>query len=408
MNLPFFIARRYLARQKGAFSAFIIRLAILATALSVAVMIVAMAIVNGFNYAIREKLYSFMGHVHVVLFDESHSNSLTPQPIYYDHEIEDSIRLLPHVVQVFPFVQRPAIVQAHGTMEGLKLKGVGKEYHLPPSIQLTGNSIDYTDTLYTRQIMLSRTTAEKLNVMTGDTVQLDFLEPNSMPRIRRVRVCGIYHTGMEEVDKNFGICDIRMLQRLNNWTADSINGFQVELNDEAFADTTAAYIHEYIVPAPLEAYTTTENYSFIFDWLQLQGMNGTILLVIMAVVAIINMGAVLLILMVDRAAMIGLLKALGMTFETTRTIFLSIAALIGLVGIALGNILAFELCWLQLRFGIIRLSEDVYYMRYAPIRMIWWQIGVIDLVTLMLCVVCMWIPAYYIRRIQPARVLQFK
>ena len=229
-----------------------------------------------------------------------------------------------------------------------------------------------------------------------------------MPRIRRVRVCGIYHTGMEEVDKNFGVCDIRLLQRINNWTADSINGYQVDLDDEAFADTTAAYIHEYIVAAPLEAYTTTENYSFIFDWLQLQGLNGQILLVIMAIVSIINMGAVLVILMVDRAAMIGLLKALGMTFEATRNIFLSIAALIGIAGVILGNLLAFGLCWLQVKFGIIRLSEDVYYMRYAPVKIIWWQVGLIDIATLLLCVFCMWLPALYIRRIQPAKVLQFK
>ena len=408
MNLSFFIAKRYLAKQKGAFSSFIIKLAILATALSVAVMIIAMAVVNGFNYAVREKLFSFMGHVHVVLFDASRSNSLTPQPIYYDKEIVDSIKPLPHVVQVAPFVQRPVIVQAHGTMEGLKLKGVNNDYHFSNSIKFTGAPIDYSDTLYSKQIILSQTTANKLNVVPGDTVQLDFLEPNSMPRIRRVRVSGIYHTGMEEVDKNFGICDIRLLQRINGWSADSINGFQVDLDNEAFADTTAGYIHEYIVSAPLEAYTTTENFSFIFDWLELQGINGRILLAIMAVVSIINMGAVLVILMVDRAAMIGLLKALGMTFEATRNIFLSIAALIGIVGILLGNLIAFFLCWLQVHFGLIKLSEDVYYMKYAPVKIIWWQVGIIDIVTLLLCVLCMWLPALYIRRIQPAKVLQFK
>ncbi len=408
MNISFFIARRYLLRQKGAFSSFIIKLAIAATGLSVAVMIVAMAVVNGFNYVVREKLFSFTGHVHVVLFDENRSNSLTPQPIYLDKEILDSIKALPHVTQVSPFVQRPVIVQAHGTMEGLKLKGVNSAYRMSKDISLSGAGIDFRDSLYARQILLSKTTADRLSVTAGDTVQLDFLEPSSMPRIRRVRVSGIYHTGMEEVDKNFGVCDIRLLQRLNNWTADSINGYQVDLDDEAFADTTAGYIHEYIVPAPLEAYTTTENYSFIFDWLQLQSMNGKILWMIMAIVSVINMGAVLLILMVDRAAMIGLLKALGMTFESTRTIFLSIAGLIGAGGVLLGNVLGLGLCWLQSRFGLIKLSEDVYYMKYAPVRIIWWQVGLIDVVTLGLCVCCMWLPAYYIRRIQPAKVLQFK
>ena len=170
----------------------------------------------------------------------------------------------------------------------------------------------------------------------------------------------------------------------------------------------ANFIHYNLIKPPLEAYTTTENYSFIFDWLKLQGMNGTILLIIMAVVAIINMGAVLVILMVDRANMVGLLKALGMPFEATRNIFLSIAGLIGAAGILLGNALAFLLCWLQLTFGIMKLPEDSYYMQFVPIKIVWWHVAMIDVATLVLCVLCMWLPTLYIRRIQPARVLQFK
>ena len=408
MNLSFFIARRYLVKQKGTFSSFIIRLAIVATALSVAVMIVAMAVVTGFNYAVTEKLYSFMGHVHVVRYDETNSNALNySSPIYYNHRVQDSIKMVPHVTAVAPFVELPVILQAHGQLEGISLKGVNKDYRFAKSIKTTGAPIDYSDTFYSKQIILSQTTADRLNIKTGDTVQLTYLQ-SGLPRIRRVRVSGMYHTGMEEVDKYFGVCDIRLLQRINNWTADSINGYQVDLDNEKYADTVASFIHYNIINAPLESYTTAENYSFIFDWLKLQNMNGIILLVIMAVVSIINMGAVLLILMVDRAMMIGLLKALGMPFETTRNVFLGIAGLIGLVGILLGNVLALGLCWLQLSFGFLKLPEAAYYMPVVPVKIVWWHVAGIDIVTLLLCVLCMWLPTLYIRRIQPARVLQFK
>lgn len=315
LNLPFFIARRYLVKQKGTFSSFIIKLAIVATALSVAVMIVATAVVVGFKYSVTEKLFSFMGHVHVVPFDETKSNSLSfSEPVYYNHALVDSIKKLQHVTAVAPFAERPVIVQAHGGMEGLTLKGVDKDYRFLEGITTSGRAIDYSDSSYSKQIMLSNTTADRLNVNIGDTVQLDFIE-NGAPRIRRVKVCGLYHSGMEEVDKVFGVCDLRLLQRINNWSADSINGYQVDLTDPKYADSVANFIHYNLIKAPLEAYTTMDNYSNIFDWLQLQNINGVILLVIMAVVAIINMGAVLLILMVDRAMMIGLLKALGMPFE---------------------------------------------------------------------------------------------
>ena len=371
-------------------------------------MIVAVGIVTGFNEAITEKLYSFMGHIHVVPFDESKTNSLTyASPIYYEHSLVDHIKSVPHVAAVSAFAERPVIIQAHGQMEGLKLKGVEKNYHFLPGISMSGRSIDFADSSYSKQILLSKTTSDRLDVRAGDTVQLDFIQ-DGVPRIRRVTICGIYHSGMEEVDKFFGVCDLRLLQRLNNWTADSINGYQVDLDNEKFADTISNYIHYNLISAPLESYTTTENYYFIFEWLKLQGMNGSILIIIMTIVAIINMGAVLVILMVDRAAMIGLLKALGMPFATTRNVFLYIAALIAGAGIISGNFLALMLCWLQTHFGFLKLPEATYYMRYVPVRIVWWEIAVIDAVTLLLCIFCMWLPALYIRRIQPARVLQFK
>ena len=380
----------------------------MATALSVAVMIVAMAVVNGFNSAITEKLYSFMGHVHVVPYDMTKSNTLSySEPVYNDPGLIEKMMKVPHVISVSPFVQRQIIIQANGGMEGEQLKGVDKNYRFLNGVSFTGKPIDYTDTPYSKQVILSKTTADKLNVNVGDTVQLDFIA-DGMPRIRKVKVCGLYHTGLEDMDKYFGVCDIRLLQRINNWTADSINGYQVDLDNFKYADTVSSYIHYNIISAPLESYTTNENYSFIFDWLQLQGLNGIILLVIMAVVSVINMGAVLVILMVDRAAMIGLFKALGMAFNTTRNIFLGIAGLIGAAGILAGNLLGLTLCWLQLHFGFIKLPEDSYFMRYAPIKIIWWQVGLIDITTLVLCIFCMWLPALYIRRIQPAKVLQFK
>ncbi len=408
MNLSFFIARRYLMKQKGAFSSFIIKLAIVATALSVAVMIVAMAVVNGFKYSVTEKLYSFMGHVHIVPYDETNFNALTYSlPVYRNPRLIDSLKHVPHVTAVSPFAARPVIVQSHGIIEGLKLKGVDKDYRFLSGISTSGEAINYADSSYSKEIILSQATADRLNVKINDTVHLYFIEAGG-PRVRKVKIAGLYHSGMEEVDKHHGICDIRMIQRINNWTADSVNGYQVDLDDPKYADTVASYTHYNLINAPLEAYTTRDNYAAVFDWLDMQDINGTILLSIMAIVAIINMGAVLVILMVDRARMIGLLKALGMSYEGTRNIFLGIAGLIGAMGILFGNILALGMCWAQIKFGIITLPEDIYYMKYAPVRIVWWQVAAIDITTLALCVLCMWLPALYIRRIQPARVLQFK
>lgn len=371
-------------------------------------MILSLAVVTGFEYTIKEKLYSFNGHVHVSSFDMAKAVSITSSPIYLDEKLMAQMRQIPHVYQVSPFAQRPVIVQAHGHMEGIQLKGVNGQYHFAPGISIRGAHIDYRDTFYSRQILLSDGTARRLNVNAGDTVQLEFLYADAMPRIRKVKVCGLYHTGLEDVDKYFGICDIRLLQRINNWTGDSINAYQLDLDNAIYADTVSNFIHYNLVNAPLESNTTAESYASIFDWLNLQTLNGTILLIIMAIVSIINMGAVLLILMVDRAAMIGLLKALGMPFRDTVKVFLAIGGIIGAAGILLGNILALGLCWAQIRFGLITLPEETYFMKYAPVKIIWWHVALTDIASLLLFVICLWLPALYIRTIQPAKVLQFK
>lgn len=402
-----FIARRYLVGQKGAFSA-IIRLAVAATGLSVSVMILSMAVVTGFQATIKEKLYSFNGHVHVSSFDLTRAANITVPPIYLDNALVAAMQKIPHVVQVTPFAQRPVIIQSKGNMEGIQLKGVNSRYRFPAGISVTGAHIDYSDSFYSKQILLSEGTAGRLNVKAGDTVQLEFLNGGAAPRLRRVRVCGLYHSGMEDVDRFFAVCDIRLLQRINNWTADSINAYQLDLDNEMYADPVSDYIHYELIKAPLESNTTAENYPNIFDWVNLQKLNGIILMVIMAIVSLINMGAVLVILMVDRAAMIGLFKAMGMPFRQTVAVFMAIGGIIGGAGILLGNVIALGICWAQLKFGFLTLPEETYSMKYAPVKIVWWHILGIDLASLVLFVICMWLPALYIRTIQPAKVLQFK
>lgn len=407
MNLPFFIARRYLARQTGTFS-FIIRLAVLATGLSVAVMILSLAVSTGFKDVVKDKLYSFSGHVHVIYFDPLKSNSLATPPIYYDKKLVADILHIPHVKTVTPFAQRPVIVQYKSKMEGLRLKGVDKDYRFSGSIKLSGGSINYADTPYSKQIMISERTADLLDVHTGDTVLLEFFESGSTPRLRKVRVSGMFHSGMEDVDKYYGVCDIRLLQRMNNWSADSINAYQVDLDNPAYADTVSNYIHYNLVNAPVDASTTEETNQGLFDWLNFQSMNSVILLIIMALVAIINISGVVLVLMVDRATMVGLLKALGMSFSRTVSVFLSIGGIIGCAGIILGNIMALTLCWAQKTYGIFKLDERTYFMKFVPVKVIWWHVAATDICALALFVICLWLPALYIRRIQPAKVLQFK
>lgn len=396
-------------RRKGAFSSFIIRLAILATALSVATMVVSVAIITGFKYEIREKLFSFWGHVHITPFTPNVSTIITVDPMQMEQRLERQVLSIPHVTGISPFAVRPAIVNVNRMMEGIQLKGVNTGYNFPQSITLHGKAIDYSDTSYSKEILLSQTTADRLNVNAGDVVQMYFLDPGStFPRIRKLTVAGIFHTGMDEVDRQYGICDIRLLQRINNWDSDDINGYQVMLDDYKMSDSVSATIFSKYIQPPLTTNTMTQIFPNIFDWLQLQDVNGQVILIIMAIVAIMNMAVVLLILIVEQARLIGLLKSQGMTNGAIQQVFLYYAGLIAGAGILLGNVIAFSVYWLQQKTGFLSLSEANYYVKQVPFRILWWQPLLVDAATLLVCILCMWLPSLYIRRVQPVRVLQFK
>lgn len=370
-------------------------------------MIMAVAFIGGFKEVIREKLFSFWGQVIISPFDANSNDIVSAAPVRMDSVLLHNVGSAPQVKGIYPFVLRPGILQSASEMEGVRLKGVTAGQAFPRSITFSGSPIHFEDTGYAQQIILSRSTAARLNVKEGDAVRLYFITGGT-PRIRKLTVVGTYHTGMEEVDRQFVLCDMRLLQRLGDWAPDEISGYQVELKRGYNSDTVARELYDRYVEPPMDAQSITQVYAGVFSWLGTQDTNGRILLIIVGIVAIINLASSMLILMVDRAQMIGLLKALGMAPRGLWALFLSMAGLIGGLGILLGNILGLGLCLAQQQFGFIHLPEETYNMSTVPVRINPWQIIVLDINTLLLCTLCTALPLLYIRRIQPARVLQFQ
>lgn len=396
-------------RQRGVFAGFIIRLAVVATALSVAVMILALAFINGFKHTIREKLFSFWGEILIVPAGADQSGVAPADAIPFDRLLQQNAAKEKGVAQIEPFVLRPVILQVSGQMEGVQLKGIQKDFQFSHEMDFTGKGISYPDSGYSQDIILSRSTAEKLDVRPGDQLLLYFLESGaSRPRARKVTIAGTYHTGMEEVDKSFGLCDMRLLQRLANWEPDEISGYQINAMPHADIDALSRQIDQEYVARPMRAMPVYEVYYGIFSWLQMQDVNALVLLFIVGIVAIINLSATLIILLADRAQMVALLKALGATPRQLRETFVWLGLLVSIAGILLGNILGLGIGWLQQRFGFITLPEETYYMHTAPVRIIPWQILATDVGALLLCLACLWLPTLYIRRIQPAKVLKFE
>ncbi len=372
-------------------------------------MLISLAVVGGFKYSIREKLYSFEGHIHIHEYGNNTFKAGSMPPVAEDGYMEEKVAAIPHVIQIAPYIKRAGIIQANGKMEGVMLKGIPDSFYVPKSIEFTGRKIDYSDTAYSKEIQISQTTADRLELRVGNDVQLYFMEQGSdLPRIRKVRVVGIYHTGMAELDKTYGLCDIRLLQHINNWPEGSISGYQVSLDDDENDAAIADEILDRHLTSPLYSFTMKESYADIFNWLKLMDVNALVILTIMAIVAMINLAVALIILIVEQARMVGILKAQGMVPGAIRMVFLYYAGLIAGTGILIGNIVALGLAWIQIKTGFLKLSEASYIISKVEFRVIWWHLVAVDAATLLLCFGCMLLPTLYLRRVQPARVLQFK
>jgi lipoprotein-releasing system permease protein len=411
VHLPLFLAQRFLRKQKGSFSAFIIRLAAGATALSVAVMLIAAAIVTGFQSTIEEKIHLFWGHLLITPYSANPAELMSDVSVFRDFNTEAQMTHAVGKAPITPYALQPAILRTPTALEGIQLKGIPAGYSLPAGTERMGGQLDFSDTAYSKDILLSRTTADRLELKPGNELQLYFLhEGSSLPRIRKLRVAGIYHTGLDEVDRNFALCDIRLVQRLAGWAPSEITGYQIDLPREraAEAEELAQHFYDAVLPATLRAYTLPERYPQLFDWLRLQATNVRVLLGIMALIAIINLAAALLILMVDRARTVGLLQALGMSRGALMQLFIALAGGIGLLGCILGTGVALLLCGLQKATGFMKLPEETYYMHTVPVEIVGWHILLINGATLVLCLVCMSLPALYLRRLSPTKVLQFK
>lgn len=409
MNLPLFIARRALKPSRGKFSGFVIRLAVLATAVSVATMILAAAFITGFKQEIRGKLFQFWGHVHISPYSPNAGTLITPQPIARDPELESQVMALDALESLDAFALRPVILNAHDFMEGIQLKGVYADFSWSDLSLVEGEFPSFDAEDYSLDLLISRRTAQRMNLSAGSPLTLYFLEPGSVqPRIRRAKVSGIFHTGMEEVDRYYALCDIRLLQRINGWKPYEVNGYQLRLKDEADSETISLKIfHEFIDP-PLTTYTMREIFPNIYDWLSLQDVNGRVIMGIMTLVSVMNLSVALLILIMEKARLVGILNALGMSGASLQKIFLYYAGGIAATGVFLGNILALGLCAFQARTGFLRLSEQNYYIAEVPIGLVWWHPLLISLLTVLVCLLCLWVPSLYIRRMSPVKVIRFK
>lgn len=430
MNFEYFFARKVAASGQRSFSRLIIRIAVVAVALSVAVMILTNALIAGFKKEISTKIFGFWGHIHITDSDFS-SSFLEAYPINKDQSFYpdlDTIKKVSYLdrkkflsyeweqmqntkggvrhIQVTAL--KPGIIKSREEMEGIVLKGVGKDFDwafMSRYLQ-EGEALNLSDSI-SSEILISQQTANRLKVALGDRFDVHFFVENNEQLTRRFTVQGIYKTGLEEYDRLFALADIRQIQKILGWSENEVGGFEVFIDDIDDLRPLAEYIYFEELPNNLYAETIREKFSEIFDWLDLQDINEIVILTLMVIVAIINMITALLILILERTNMIGTLKALGANNWSIRKMFLYYAAYIIFMGLFWGNLIGLSLAMLQDRFGLIRLSEENYYLSVAPVEVNFWSVLLVNVGTSLVILLFLIIPSYLVTRISPVKAIRF-
>lgn len=364
----------------------------------------AFMILLGFQNKIKDKIYSFSGHLLVSKY--SLSNSFEETSVLLTDSLTTSLNTLPSVSHWQPFAFRAGLLKTPEEVQGVLIKGLTeKQDSLAFQRHLkSGRMPNVRGEKYSTEVVLSSKIANYLQLKIDDDVLIFFIQ--NPPRYRKLTIVGIYETGLEEFDENIIYGDIDLIRRINGWEPNQIGGVEVFVNNVSDIDDAHDEIFN-AIDYNLYVEKVSDKYLQIFDWLSLLNRNVVIFLVLILFVAGFSMVSILLILIMERTQMVGILKAMGSSNKLLRDIFLSNGIRLVVRGLGWGNLVALSFGLIQHYGKIIPLDPASYYMNHVPIEFNWMAIVGVNVMVILLIGVSLFIPLNAISRIQPIKSIRF-
>lgn len=407
MNVEYFIAKRLVVAKEGnnRLSRPIIRIAILAISLSVAVMLISIGVVKGFKKDITDKVIGFGSHIQITAFSDN--NSYETKAISKNQDFYPSLEIENEINHIQFFASKAGIIKTKDEIHGVILKGVGSDFD--PSFfknnLVKGEMPIFNDSLTSSKVIISKKIANLLGLDVEDRLIMYFVQ--NPPRVRQFMVTGIYATELEEFDNLYVFGDIRHIQKLNNWGLDSVGGFEIYIDNFDNLDAQTKMVYEKI-SYNLNAQSIKQLNPQIFDWLKLQDINVNVIIILMLIVAVINIITALLVLILERTKLIGILKAIGQNNWSVRKVFLYNASYLIVKGLFWGNLTGIGLALLQKYSHILSLDPATYYMSSVPIHLPVLDILLINIGVILTCILMLIIPTYLITKITPIKAIRFQ
>lgn len=415
MNLPLFIAKRIYsandARQKVSRPA--MRIATVGVAIGLAVMLVSVSVVFGFKHTIRDKVVGFGCHITVANFMSLHGRDT--RPICIDDSMMAVLRSIDGVKHVQRYAFKQGILKTDSDFLGVAFKGIAAEYDTTfiHNNMADGSIPAFSDSAGHNKILVSKIMADRLRLKTGDKVFAYFIDNNGV-RARRFTISGVYQTNLSKFDETICFTDLYTTVRLNGWEAGQVGGAELTVNDFDGIDAVEEILVKKVnrtVDRYGETYsseTVQDSNPQIFTWLDLLDLNVWIILALMLCVAGFTMISGLLIIILERTAMIGVLKALGARNGTVRKTFLWFAVFIIGKGMLIGNIVGLGLIILQKLTGIVKLDAATYYVDTVPVEFNVPAILLLNAATLLVCVFVLIAPSFLASKVHPAKSMRYE
>ena len=410
MNLEYFIAKKLVSAKdhKSSISAPIIKIAITAIALGMIMMIISVATGIGLQQKIRQKVAAFNGHVIISSYNDNQSDVST-EPISIKQSFYPEFKNIDGINHVQAVASKAGMIRTENAFEGIIFKGIGTDYKSDNlSEYITEGRLPVLNKNLNNEVMISQYLANRLGLKLGDKFVTYFMKETSEGyNLRNFKIVGIYNSGFQEFDATYILGDIRHVQRINKWKPNQIGSFEVFIKDFSEIEFKGKEIYEE-TSSTLDSKTIVEKYYYIFEWLKLFDFNILIILIVMIAVSTINMVVALLVLILERTQMIGILKSLGANSWSIRKIFIYNATYLIGRGLFYGNLIGIGLLLIQKYFGVIKLNPESYYVNEAPVDINLGYILLLNIGTVLVCLLVLLIPSYLITKISPSKSIKFE
>lgn len=405
MNLSYFISKRISREHQEGFSSTIFKIAIVSIGIGLGAAIISFLIMKGFQETVKNRMYSFSGHLIVTKF--SMSNSIEETPLDINIDLVNNYQKLGYVRHIQEYAHKAGLIKTDDEVLGVVIKGVGKSFDTASfkDNMIEGRFIHFPDSGYSNEVVLSKIIATKLNAKVGDLLTVHFFQ--NPPRFRKLKITGIYETNLSEYfDGKVIMGDIRLIGRLNDWADSVAGGLEVFVKDVNRIDEAGMKMAE-MIDYDLNIEPVSSKYIQVFEWLNLLSRQVNILLVIILTVVCVNMISIILILVMERTQMIGMLKAMGGSNKLIRSVFVYNGIVLIMKGLLLGNAIGLGFCYLQYQFRIIKLNPEDYYMSFVPISWHWEIVAMLNLLTFAIVTAVLLLPTTIISRITPIKAIRF-